>query len=169
MISIVHDYACIHSHLSSHRRRAVAVETTCTASDACTEAGKSRRATVVGVDDDERLLGDGDNVGGATAGERSLANRPADVEPKALLAVGCWCSGVVGSDDTPGLLDGLRRLLSGVSSFGETPFRTASFLSNELPTIYDCFELSQSKKLVKNPGSSPSVTAYTVVSIDLPP
>lgn len=94
------------------------METTCTASDACTEAGKSRRATVVGVDDDERLLGDGDNVGGATAGERSLANRPADVEPKALLAVGCWCSGVVGSDDTPGLLDGLRRLLSGVCITG---------------------------------------------------
>jgi hypothetical protein len=41
------------------------------------------------------------------------------------------------------------------------------FVCSEL--TYDCFELSQSKKLVKNPGSSPSVTAYTVVSIDLPP
>ena len=97
------------------------METTCTASDACTEAGKSRRATAVGVDDvedEERLLGDGDDVGGAAAGERSLTNLPADAEPKALLAVSCcwcWCSGVVGSDDTPGLLDGsLRILLSGV-------------------------------------------------------
>lgn len=99
------------------------METTCTASDACTEAGKSRRATAVGVDDvedEERLLADGDDVGGAAAaGERSLANLPADAEPKALLTIGCccwcWCSGVVGSDDTPGLLEGsLRMLLSGV-------------------------------------------------------
>ena len=99
------------------------MESTCTASDACREAGKSRRATAVGVDveDEERLLGDG--VGGeaasAAAGERSLANLPdAEAEPNALLAaVGCccWCSGVDGSDDTPGLLgDGLRMLLSGV-------------------------------------------------------
>lgn len=42
------------------------------------------------------------------------------------------------------------------------------FVCSELTD--DCFELSQLlKKLVKNPGSSPSVTAYTVVSIDLPP
>jgi hypothetical protein len=73
------------------------------------------------VDDVERLLGDGDDIGGAAAGERSLPNLPADAEPKALLAVGCWCwcSGVVGSDDTPGLLDGgLRMLLSGVCVTG---------------------------------------------------
>jgi len=100
----------------------VPLESACTASDAFREAGKSRRATAVGVDveDEERLLGDG--VGGeaasAAAGERSLANLPAEAEPNALLtAVGrcCWCSGVDVSDDTPGLLgDGLRMLLSGV-------------------------------------------------------
>ena len=98
------------------------MESACTASDACREAGKSRRATAVGVDveDEERLLGDGvdGEAVGAAAGERSLANLPAEAEPNALLtAVGrcCWCSGVDVSDDTPGLLsDGLRMLLSGV-------------------------------------------------------
>jgi len=99
----------------------VPLESACTAPDTFREAGKSRRATAVGVDaeDEERLLGDG--VGeavGAAAGERSLANLPAEAEPNALLtAVGrcCWCSGVDVSDDTPGLLgDGLRMLLSGV-------------------------------------------------------
>lgn len=158
------------------------METACAAPDACSEAAKSRRAAGVGVgvEDEEWLLGDWvDRVGGdgdsAAAGERSLANLPVpvDMEPNALLAAAsscCWCSGVVGSDDTPGrrLDDGLRMLRSGVSSFGETPFRTASFLSNELPTIDDCFDLSQLKKLVKNAGSSPSVTASTVVSIGLP-
>jgi len=106
----------------------VLLESACTASDACREAGESRRATAVGVDvtagvdveDEERLLGDGvdGEAVGAAAGERSLANLPAEAEPNALLAaVGrcCWCSGVDVSDDTPGLLsDGLRMLLSGV-------------------------------------------------------
>ena len=142
----------------------------------CSE-GKSRRATarVDGDGEEVRLLGDLDGVAGdgdsaAAAGDLSLANLPAAAELNALRAAGCCCcSGVIGSDDVPGLLnddDDLRKLLSGASSFGESPFSIASFLSNELPSIAACFELSQLKKLVKNAGSSPSVIAYWVVSID---
>jgi hypothetical protein len=80
------------------------------------EVGNRRRAAVVG----KRLLGDWDNVGdggSATAGERSLANLPAEAVPNALFAAGWgrWCSGVAGSDETPLLLcDGTGMLLSGV-------------------------------------------------------
>lgn len=143
---------------------------------ACSEEeGKSRRA-VAGVDgdDDARLLRDQDGVADAAdedGGSLSLAVLPAEADPNVLLAAGgcccCFCSGVVGSDDIPCLRDGdLRKLLSGDSNFGESPFSIASFLSNEFPSIAAaCFELSQLKKLVKNEGSSPSATAYTVVSV----
>lgn len=65
-------------------------------------------------------MGDWDGVAAegdrAAAGDLSLANLPAEAKPNALLAAGCCCSGVVGSDDIPGLLDDndLRKLLSGV-------------------------------------------------------
>lgn len=144
---------------------------------ACSEEGKSRRA-VAGIDgdDDPRLLRDQEGVAGdgdaadEDGGSLSLAVLPAEADPNVLLAAGCCCcccSGVVGSDDIPCLRDeDLRKLLSGDSNFGESPFSIASFLSNELPSIAAaCFELSQLKKLVKNAGSSPSATAYTVVSV----
>lgn len=109
--------AGLSSGSSHYRRRAVLLPL----ESPCREVGKSRRATAVGVDveEEERVLGDWDNVGDGgspVAGERSLANLPVEAEPNTLLAaVGCCCSGVVGSDDTPGLLvDGLRMLLSGV-------------------------------------------------------
>ena len=69
------------------------METACTVSSACSEAGKSRRAAAVGVsvEDEEWLLGDCDRVGdgdSVAAGDRSLANLPpADMDPDALLAV----------------------------------------------------------------------------------
>lgn len=176
--------------LCYHRRRdPLAVgEATCEAAAAASAAAcieellKSRRATA-GVDGEEftRLLGDDDADDGDSSpdadGDLSLANLPA--EPNAIfLADGC-CSGVAaGSDGLPaaaGLLDGdLRRLIlvSGddSSNFGERPFSIASFLSNEFPNVASaCFELSQSKKVVKNAGSSPSATAYTVVSIERRP
>ena len=90
----------------------------------CSVDGKSRRATT-GVDGDDgeeeaRLLGDQDGVTGdgdsaEADGDLSLATLPAEAEPNVLLAAGgCCCSGVVGSDDIPGLLDDdLRKLLSG--------------------------------------------------------
>lgn len=123
--------------------------------DACSEGGKSRRATVDGVEfhdagdeeAEERLLGDGEGVesdGDSAAGDLSLSSFPVEAEANVLAAA--RCSGVVGSDDdVPGDLlgseddDDLRRLLSGVSSFCEIPFRIASFLSNELPSIV-CLE-----------------------------
>ena len=148
---------------------AVAEEARAAATGTCNEEGKSRRATA-GVDGDGeevRLIGDQEGVAddgdsAAAAGDLSLGDLPAEAEANVLLAAGCCCCiGVVGSDDIPCLLnDNLREFPSGDSSFDESPFSIASFLSNELPSIAAaCFELSQLKKLVKNVGSSPSATA----------
>jgi hypothetical protein len=107
--------------------------------------GKSLRA-ITGVDGDDgeeeaRLLEDQDGVtgDGDSAGDDpdlSLATLPTEAEagPNVLLAAGWCCSGVVGSDNVPGLLeDDLRKLLSGACH----TVATISFL-HQIITISNC-------------------------------